>query len=224
VIRVRVDDFPHTSKREPQHTLKSFLEFHKVLSHGIGHRKYLLGVVPGQCTIEDILFLRQNVDCVVGMHGTDHDEQRLDRNAGNQFEPYLSAGDILHTLHEHRTALEMVLGQPVKVYMPPRNVINHRTHGVLEQAGFDWYTTGPETDRWAVDHSRALRSQGPWNYGRSDELLRRDQAPARLMAASEAGVNPILTLHWTWEVNIGLEHLERFLTEIPNSYFWDFYA
>jgi len=219
-IRVRVDDFPHTSKREPQHTLETFLEFHRVLSHGIGHRKYLLGVVPGQCTVEDLLFLRQNVDCVVGMHGTDHDEERLTRNGGNQFESYLSAGDILRTLHEHRSALEGAVGQPVKVYMPPRNVINHRTRGVLEQAGFGWYTTGPETEQWALQPGYAIHSNKPHEYGRSDEMLAADSHVILRQGIRDV----VLTLHWTWEVNIGLQHLATFLNEIPDSCFVDFDA
>lgn len=99
MLRVRVDDFPHTSVREPQHTRDAFREFHRVLSEGIGGKRYLLGVVPGQCDPDDLLLIRNELDVVVGMHGTDHDEERLTRNGGNQFEPYLTTGKVAETLY-----------------------------------------------------------------------------------------------------------------------------
>jgi peptidoglycan/xylan/chitin deacetylase (PgdA/CDA1 family) len=221
VIRVRVDDFPHT-KAEPGHTLAAFQEFDRCLRESIGGRRYLLGVIPGRCSVDDIVFLRNHTDCVVGMHGTDHDEERLTRNGGNQFEPYLTVAQIAQQLYDHHEALQNAVGRRVQVYMPPRNVINHRTVSVLGDCGFEAFTTGPETDSWAIVHPRSLYSEKPFEYGRSDELLARDNAVEKLIAKTAAGGNSVLTLHWTWETNIGLQHMVKFLTQIPRELFASF--
>lgn len=218
-IRIRVDDYPHT-KGEPQHTIDAFRDFHRRLTDGIGGRRYLLGVIPGRCTPEHLLCLRRDTDCVIGMHGTDHDERRLDRNGGNQFEPYLTAAGVGSILQEHREALELAMARPVRIYMPPRNVIDRRTVGVLEGCGFEWFTTGPETDPEIRRLRGTIHSQPPHEYGRSDEMLMRNShVELNLRPDSQ---DTVLTLHWTWEVNIGLQHLDRFLAEIPKDRFGDF--
>lgn len=223
MIRVRVDDFPHT-KGEPQHTLEAFLAFHRELSDLIGARRYLLGVIPGRCRPEDLLALRRETDCVFGMHGTDHDEFRLDRNSGNQFEHYLSRAQVSGQLQEHRLALESVLGRPVRIYMPPRNVIDWRTASILGDVGFGWFTSGPETNPDVREYfGPHIHSQPPYEYGRCDELLQRE-AHLRIMEKSDRGHDVVLTLHWTWETNIGLHHMRAFLSQIPQRYFGDFDA
>jgi hypothetical protein len=219
LILVRVDDFPQT-KGEPQHTLAAFREFHRTLTECIGGKRYLLGVIPGRCTVDDLLMLRRETDVTVGMHGTDHDEARLDLNGGNQFEPYLSVGQIAQSLYDHRMALEGAVGRPVKVYMPPRNVISHRTVATLPGVGFEWFTVGPETDTWARSHERAIPSEKPHGYGRTDELLAADSHVHLRQHRGDA----VLALHWTWETNIGLDHMRRFFAEIPKELFADFDA
>ena len=228
MIKVRVDDFPQT-KGEPQHTLQAFREFDRRLRECIGGRRYLLGVIPGRCSVDDILFLRNETDCVIGMHGTDHDEQKLDRNGGNQFEPYLTSGQIRQQLYELRGNLQYAVGRPVRVYMPPRNVIDKRTADVLHDVGFDAYTGGPETSwaqrqgTWKGDNHVAceyLHSEPPHEYGRTDEMWQRgSHEQLRLRADDE---DTIITLHWTWETNIGLQHMTKFLTAIPVDRFTDF--
>lgn len=219
MIRVRVDDFPHT-KGEPQHTIGAYREFHKCLSECIGGKRYLLGVIPGRCSPDDLLFLQRETDCVIGMHGTDHDEARLDRNGGHQFEPYLTVNSIRIALSDARMALRAAVDRPVDIYMPPRNRINEQTAQAARAAGFEAFTSGPETDqflrqRWGpwVIHSNA-----PHEYGRTDEMLQRDSHVVLRQQIPDA----VLTLHWTWETNIGLHHMRRFFSEIPKDRFADF--
>ncbi len=214
---VRVDDFPQT-KGEPQHTLAAYREFDRCLREVTGGKRYLLGVIPGRSTVDDLLYLRNETDCVVGMHGTDHDEARLNRNGGNQFEPYLTNGEVLRQLTENRAALQMAVGRPVRIYMPPRNVIDWRTVGSLEASGFGWFTAGPETKDDFLRLSECIPSLV---YGRTDELLLqgRDQ---HLIGQDGFGEGPVLTLHWTWETNIGLDHMRRFFERIPRGLFAHF--
>lgn len=218
MIRVRVDDFPQT-KGEPQHTLAAYRDFHRCLSECIGGKRYLLGVIPDRCTIVDLLFIKNETDCVIGMHGTDHDEARLDRNGGNQFEPYLTVNQIRTTLDANRMALSHALDRPAEVYMPPRNVLDYRVAQAARNAGFEWITTGPETPAIIrYDMARwILHSEPPHEYGRTDELLMRN---SQLVLQSQDDV--ILTLHWTWETNIGLSHMKKFFAEIPKELFYDF--
>lgn len=225
MIRVRVDDFPHTSKREPQHTLDAFREFDRELRSCIGKR-YLLGVIPKQCTPEDVVFLRNETDCVIGMHGILHDETLLDAH-GNEFPPYLSRNDVGRALVEAARALDEAVGRRTEIYMPPRNRIDRRTADVLFDCGFFYYTTGPETDeglragRVRPDRAMYLHSEKPHEYGRTDELLQLG-SHERLVEKSKNGFDVILTLHWTWEVNVGLHHMREFFSRIPKEHFRDF--
>lgn len=224
MIRVRVDDYPHT-KGEPLHTPEAFRNFHRELSALIGGRRYLLGVIPGRCTADDLLLLRRETDCVIGMHGTDHDEEHLDRNGGNQFEHFLSRKQVSGRLQENRLALEAALERPVRIYMPPRNVIDWRTAATLSEVGFDWFTSGPETDPDVRDYfgHQCIHSQPPYEYGRCDELFMRE-THLRMMEKSDHGHDVVLTLHWTWETNIGLSYMRLLLSQIPQRYFGDFDA
>lgn len=220
MIRIRVDDFPHT-KGEPQHTLEAFRQFHRELTALTGKR-YLLGVIPKRCTPEDILFLRNETDCVIGMHGIEHNEQQLDIH-GNEFPTYLSKQNIHDRLAEAKVALETGVGRQTNVYMPPRNLIDQRTAAVLNGL-FDRYTAGPETDTQVLDRFPYwLMSQWPHEYGRCDELLGRESHLA-MMQKVDHGHGVVLTLHWTWETNIGLQHLRSFLSQIPRRYFEHFDA
>jgi len=223
VIRVRVDDFPHT-KGEPQHTLNAFRDFHRVLSDGIGGKRYLLGVIPGRCTVEDVLMIRNETDVVVGMHGIKHDENELDIHQ-NEFPAYLSREDVCKSLTENRVALEGAIGRQCYVYMPPRNKIDLRTVHAAQYAGFEFYTSGPETDSFVMKNSMGswIDSRPPHEYGRSDELLARGSHKMLYQMCTQ-GANTVLTLHWTWETNIGLNNLRLFLSQIPTDCFENFDA
>lgn len=221
MIRVRVDDFPQT-KGEPQHTLAAYREFDRRLRECIGGKRYLLGVIPGRCTVDDILYLRRETDCVIGMHGINHDESKLDIFQ-NEFPPYLSQNEVGRLLIEASNELEQAVGRDVRVYMPPRNRIDRRTVEVLSDCGFLGYTAGPETPEELLrsDEVEVLYSLAPDEYGRTDELLARNSHLV-LRELAEAGEDVILTLHWTWETNIGLDHMTKFFSQIPKKHFRDF--
>lgn len=216
MIRIRVDDFPNT-KGEPQHTLAAFKDFDKTLRTYMGAKRYLLGVIPKRCTPEDLVYLRNETDCVIGMHGTDHDEARLDRNSGNQFEPYMTAALISRELGENKRALELAVGRPIMIYMPPRNVIDGKTISVLARH-FDRFTSGPETDMGILKNTMGvhIHSQPPHEYGRTDELYAR-RSYMELNQRVQQDHDVVLTLHWTWETNIGLDHLKRFMEQIHTN-------
>lgn len=217
MIRVRVDDFPHTRDGEKdRHTLAAFREFHRVLSECIGGKRYLLGVIPGRCTVDDVLFLRNETDVRIGMHGVYHDEAKLDLYQ-NEFAPYLGHQQVGRLLTDASAALEAGVGRRVDVYMPPRNRIDVRTLSLLPECGFYFYTSGPETEFFA-DNLVEIRSLPPHEYGRTDELLQRD---AHVHLRQLKG-DCVLTLHWTWETNIGLDHMRKFFAEIPKELFADF--
>ncbi|MGD9711018.1 MAG: hypothetical protein AB7V46_03005 [Thermomicrobiales bacterium] len=225
MIRIRVDDFPNTKDGEKdRHSLAAFREFHRCLSGLIGGATYLLGVIPKRCSVEDILFLRNETNCVIGMHGIDHDESKLDVYQ-NEFPPFMTANDIGSQLLRASTALDSGIGRRTEIYMPPRNRIDARTVGILQDCGFHAYTTGPETPaelRTTPDDGRPfpIHSEPPHEYGRTDEMWARGSH--EILLARGALHETILTLHWTWETNIGLDHMRRFLGFFPPHYFGDF--
>lgn len=221
MIKVRVDDFPHT-KGEPQQTLAAFREFHRELSALLGGRRYLLGVIPGRCSVEDVLMLRNETDCAVGMHGINHSEWELDRYQ-NEFPSFMPSSQVQARMTEAREGLCSAVGRDVSVYMPPRNLIDWRTVRLLSECGFFWFTSGPETDPELRDYfgGNCIHSQPPYEYGRTDELLQRE-AHLRMMEKVDRGYDVVLTLHWTWETNIGLQHMRAFLSQIPQRYLGGF--
>lgn len=225
MLQFRVDDFPHT-KGEPQHTREAFRDFHRALRDGTGGRQYLLGVIPGRCTDEDWSLLREiQGEVVLGMHGIMHDEAALDRNCGNEFAHW----------YTQKTVQTMLLGAHARfhshglrclAYMPPRNVIDRRTLRVLPDIGFVSYTGGPETDPECktADYLTYIHSQPPHEYGRTDEMSAK---------GTEGWLNKnvdrnilrwptTVALHWTWETNIGLDHLKAFLGRLDPDLFMDF--
>lgn len=222
MIKIRVDDFPQT-KGEKQHTLDAFKNFHSVLSDGIGKRNYLLGVIPERCTSDELDYLR-TINITPGMHGTDHNEARLDKNGGNQFENFLTEKQVRQQLDKSRASLETALFRPVCFYMPPRNIIDRKSLRAARDAGFSCVTTGPETSLRKEDFDELgvemFHSEPPHEYGRSDELLMHETDVYLSKYAKR--IDMILTLHWTWETNIGLDHLKLFLSQIPKNLFGDF--
>jgi len=220
MIRVRVDDFPNTKDKEKdRHSLDAFRTFHRCLSECIGGKRYLLGVIPKRCSVDDILFLRNETDCVVGMHGIYHNEEKLDIYQ-NEFPPYLSQREIAREIMDASAKLEDAVERPIYTYMPPRNRIDGKTLSVLGECLFTDFTVGPETGA-LPEHDLNQITYTPWAYGRTDEMLMQD-VPVRLEAASAQGEDLVLTLHWTWETNIGLSHMKEFFSRIPTKHFKDF--
>lgn len=219
MIRIRVDDFPHT-KGEPQHSIENFRKFERVIRDIVGVN-FLLGVIPNRLEGEHIRYLRDESSAVIGMHGVSHDENSLNIHQ-NEFPPVIFSDDaVLDILRDTRGMLAVQVGSPVDVYMPPRNIIDQRTIDAARQAGFSAFTGGPETDLNLIrENPDIILSRVPHEYGRSDEMLKRMSHVHLVNIGQSETVT--LTFHWTWEVNIGLNHLVTFLRNIPSGLFMDF--
>jgi hypothetical protein len=209
MIVVRVDDFPFTKQSERhRHDRESFLRFDDVLSRHLGGAPYLLGAIPALSTDDDLSMLASLGHVTVGMHGVRHDER-----FPNEFLPHLTERDVHRSLSSARERLRAATGQPVDVYMPPRNVIDRRTLAACGRAGFRAFTSGPETGDVGRTTLARLHSEAPLEYGRSDELLERGSV-GHLRRRCESGGRAILALHFTWETNLGLESLDRYLSQL----------
>jgi hypothetical protein len=206
-VMIRVDDFPFTKEdewRSGQHSIDKFMEFDSIIPV-----KYLLGVIPFHCLNFSVWPISAHV--VPGIHGYWHAETRQ-----NEFVGY-SRNDIAGYIMQGRDVIESVLCRKANIYMPPHNVIDLETIMACRVAGISGITGGPETDRiipLVANHygMRYIGSQRSF-YGRSDELLQAG-ADAEL---NQVMFNAVLTLHWTWENNIGFDHLRRFIDVIGES-------
>lgn len=204
-VTIRVDDFPGTKREEfYKHNMESFIEFDDVMQKNCG-KQYLLGVIPTYSSHEDLVRL-STMNLQIGMHGIKHDERYQ-----NEFLPHQTDREIFIALIENRQRLQDIVNKPVKVYMPPHNVLDVRTCRLAKDAGFTHVTTGPETDV-EISYVKRLHSKKPLEYGRSDELL----SLGAVDYLNRKDTQAILTLHWTWEFNIGLSHLSRFLEQIKD--------
>ncbi len=209
-LLVRVDDYPGTKPEEfYKHNLENFKKFHEVLrSRGIW---YTLGVIPKYVTDEELEWLGNNqVD--VSIHGIEHDERYL-----NEFRAHQTEQQITNLLDRVCFRFEEKYGE-VDSYIPPHNVIDRKTCNALMENGLRCLYTGPGTDpeiaRYALSIGmEVVNTEPPVHYGRSDELLTAG-AHKNLAYLLSIGESPWLGLHWTWEQNIGLHHLEKFLDHV----------
>lgn len=212
MIQIRVDDFPWTKEEEKdKHSLSSFSSFLDILFKY--NCKPIIGVIPNNCTEEDYKFLRDTHDISIGMHGINHDETRLD-----EFSHWETKSDIKKKLNFFKNVLELKTDKACKVYMPPHNFINIKTLQALQETKFKAFTGGPGT---LVSLQRPygnlvyIHSAKPFEYGRSDEMNSRETLEYLLGIPEEKLTT--LTLHWTWEYNIGLENLDLFLSKISEK-------
>lgn len=215
MICLRVDDYPSAKPAEfVRHNFGSFMDFHQNLRKVTG-ASYLLGVIPRNTSDEELVELaRPERKIVVGMHGLSHDE-----SFQNEFRDYMTDREVGNLLSCGRDRLRQATGQLVDVYLPPHNFLDDRTPRLLKRAGFAACTTGPGTTEQSF---RALRTAGvryinsdaPLEYGRSDELLERGSVRHLIDAAQILDEVVFLTLHWTWEHNIGLTSMLKYLEKI----------
>lgn len=206
MISFRVDDFPYTKPDETwRHNLHSFGKFDAVMKkHG---RKYTLGVIPTKLDLQMIEYLKTLPHVDLALHGVKHDER-----FPNEFREHQTSHDIYDSLRSAKALLDTI-GGPVDVYIPPHNVIDDRTVTQLLALGFKKIWGGPETDPTVLDYARSVgieteRHVRPF-YGRSDEM---SQQFLGKWLNEHQDADYTIGLHWTWEVNIGLEHLDRFLS------------
>lgn len=219
MLRIRVDDFPGTRPEEfDRHNLENFKLFDAVMRrHGAS---YVLGVIPRHATEEQLVWLGKQGHVELAMHGVDHDERFLD-----EFREWQTVEEICYSLIVAKRSLEASSGRSVSTYVPPHNVLNPRSVLALDRAGFSTVLCGPGTDfsfiELAIDVGlRVAYCPEPFFYGRSDEMLARGapRVVREALSSCESGVDVFLTLHWTWEWNVGLGHLDALLKEFPGAF------
>jgi hypothetical protein len=210
MLNVRVDDFLLTKDDESwRHNLENFKLFDAVMAkYGVN---YVLGVIPRTATAGHLEYLASNPRVEVAMHGILHDERFR-----NEFREHQTETDIVNALSSVKQVWDSIVG-PVDKYIPPHNVVDYKTCRALSTLGFSTVFGGPETDENVAEYARGLGlnfeiSAAPLEYGRSDELLQRGSVPH---LSREVSIRPVwLTLHWTWEFNIGLSNLDTYLKEL----------
>lgn len=210
MLNVRVDDFLLTKPEESwRHNLDNFKLFDAVMErHGAN---YVLGVIPATATAGHLEYLSANPRVEVAMHGILHDER-----FPNEFRDHQTDLDIINALSSVKQVWDPLVG-PVDKYIPPHNVIDAKTCRALATLGFQTIFGGPGTDDKVVEYARVLGvdfqvSKFPEEYGRSDELMQRGSIEHIYREVTTREV--WLTLHWTWEFNIGLHHLDAYLREL----------
>lgn len=218
-LLIRVDDFPGTKPEEfYRHNMTTFKKFDEVLARH--QRDYTLGIIPRHTSTSDLEELAKLPYCSFALHGIDHDER-----FPNEFRDHQTEGEVYQALLAAKKHLEAFQGSEVNTYIPPHNVIDKKTANALIRAGFKELWVGPGADMKMADEFRIWgignRLRGFWppsNYGRSDELLANGSVSTlkHQFEGLAAGDEVILGLHWTWEYNIGLENLEKFLTAIDS--------
>lgn len=216
-VTLRVDDFPGTKPEEFwKHNLDNFKRFDEVVAKYVP--EYVLGVIPKHTTPQMVSYLEQNDRCRVALHGVEHDER-----FPNEFRDHETTEDIFNKLVSARQPFKSCNGAfDVVDYIPPHNVVDNKTLDALKLAGFRRVFCGPGTTTEAMVHARSIGlivkySPHPIWYGRSDELLSRDNAHD--IIKREAGLEShVLTLHWPWEWNIGLHNLDVFLHQIAEVF------
>lgn len=206
-LLVRVDDYPGTKPDEFwKHNLENFKLFDEVMRRHLD--SYALGVIPKHTSDRDLEWLKTQSHIRLALHGRNHDER-----FPNEFGDWETAAEVYQALR----SLRAHLGDSV-VYIPPHNVIDAKTVEGLLRSGFTTLWGGPGSDRMVLEHARALGMvtayfEPPEEYGRSDELLQRGSVEflrERLRSDQPAK----LCLHWPWEFNVGLEHLDLYLSRL----------
>ena len=220
---LRVDDFPGTKPEEFwKHNLDNFKRFDEVLEKN-GVPQYTLGVIPKYTTEAHIDWLAQNPRTRVALHGIEHDER-----FPNEFKPHETEDDIYRKIMSAKEPLRRCNGNgEIDCYIPPHNVIDLRTAKALVRSGISDLMLGPGTDKEVFaqirnsklfSYHRVTYSYHPTFYGRTDEMMDRDHAIPAILNDSRTSSNSVLTLHWTWEWNIGLESLDRFLCQLQGIF------
>jgi len=216
-VILRVDDFPGTKPEEFwKHNLGNFKRFDDVVAKYVP--EYMLGVIPKHTTEEMVRYLEGNERIRVALHGVEHDER-----FPNEFRPWETEEEIFNKIVSARQPFVKCNGVfDVVDYIPPHNVIDVKTCRALATAGFKRIYGGPGSDEWVLLEARnlgmkTLASPHPLWYGRSDELLNRDHAHRNILTGHDTG-EFVLTIHWPWEWNIGLQNLDVFLHQIAEVF------
>lgn len=213
MISFRVDDFPFTKSEETwRHNLSNFKMFNDVMRKY--HATYTLAVIPDRLTDDMLKFLGEEQYMIdAALHGIHHDERFL-----NEFHSGETEEQIYQAIMSAKYPLEKYCGQ-TRTYIPPHNVVDTKTVDALVRAGFKTLYGGPETDPNVMEYAHLQKgmhvlSHFPPHYGRTDEMTARgyiDYVKARPDHDVHIG------LHWTWEWNVGLHNLEKFLDGLKHE-------
>lgn len=211
MIKLRVDDFPGTKPHEFwRHNLDNFKKFDAVLEkHNVN---YMIGVIPRWTTEEHIRYFSENKRADVVLHGRYHDERFQ-----NEFRDYETEDEVYQAILLAKARLDVCNQHGICTYIPPHNVIDRKTVNALLRAGFKTLYGGPESDISVLDYAKknglyVYRHMPPAHYGRSDEMMQKDVP--RILCDFNKLEDIHVSIHWTWEWNIGLQHLDVFLTQI----------
>lgn len=206
-LNLRVDDYPGTKPKEfYRHNSANFFLFHDLIREFFP--SYVLGIIPRYLGEQDIRVLRacMKQGLVPAVHGIDHDESRQDEFDG------LTTDQVIGRLGPTKGVLEHMLQCRIEDYIPPHNAFGENLTGALCYLKFKNIYGGPGTNEDVPLHGLEMRySKWPTEYGRSDELLDRDDSVFCIGQKLAAGRDVWLTLHWTWEWNIGLESLRSYM-------------
>lgn len=228
----RVDDFPGVKPEEFwKHNLESLKRFDAVMEAN-GVEEYYLGVIPKHVTQEQLEWIATCPRIVTALHGIEHDER-----FPNEFREWQTTKDIRQAISAAVARLNPLVG-PVDSYIPPHNVIDRKTLDALRQCGFKTLFLGPGSDPSIfisaqlpllhhvgsfkfIDHPGfETYYSGPDGvmYGRTDELMVKQYSMDHIKYEMQSHNPHCLTLHFTWEVNIGLENLDLFLKELKKPW------
>jgi hypothetical protein len=220
-LNIRVDDFPGTKVSEfDKHNLENYLKFHDVLMNN-GVKQYVLGIIPRHTKDKELLVINQIDSIIPALHGVFHFERgEEDYVSDNEFRPYDTIKDIELFLLDAKLRFESVMQRDIFDYIPPHNVLDKKTCFVLNNLGIKNVYGGPGTDYEVYDFVKnnsklEMRySKWPFEYGRSDELLNRDKSVEYINNRLKNNEDVWLTLHWPWEWNIGLDNLQKYLSQL----------
>lgn len=215
MISFRIDDFPYTKPEEQwRHNLTNFKMFNEVMRRY--HATYTLGIIPDRLTDEMLDFIANEKYMITpALHGIHHDER-----FPNEFHSGETEDDIYQALTSAKYPLEN-FGRDVDVYIPPHNVVDAKTVDALVRAGFRTLYGGPESDgmvfqyAWEEKKMHTLRHYPPY-YGRTDEMMERGNV-VHFKERFVQGHDIHIGLHFTWEWNIGLQNLEKFLEQLKEE-------
>lgn len=209
-LRFRVDDFPGVKTEEFfKHNFENYKRFDACMQkYGIS---YVLGVVPAYVISTQLLWLKEQAHITIAMHGIAHGRDYFDEFHGKTYR------DIENALHVMKDRFEALLETRVVDYIPPYNTISADTVLALSRLGFDNVYGGPETDDEiknfiAIQGMNYIHSQPPLEYGRSDELVERGSVEYLERECVDREI--YISLHWTWEYNIGLDYLDMYLSKL----------
>lgn len=209
MIKLRVDDYPGTKPDEFwKHNYQNFKSFHDIIVTKF--KTYRLGVIPCHVSYKDLEHLGALREIEIALHGVNHDEK-----FPNEFREYQTQNDIEHAVHRSLNHITQSSRKIVKSYIPPHNVIDYKTINALKNCLITDIHTGPGTEMSEMIYAEGAGlkvhdSRSPLHYGRTDEMMERGCFPF----LNEQIGDFYITLHWTWEFNIGLDSLKEFISKL----------